>query len=319
VTDLIDEQQPDVEEATEPEQLPVGFEESLQQRFGQPADEEEPAPEEEPEGEEPEGPPPAAAEAEATEERPDWLPDNFKNVKEFLRSQEELQQLLDRQGQELGELRPLKEQMERLEQLSQPRYDQDELEVWFDENPTQIPYIAEEARQKQDGALYEQAMEAWHAHNPRQAAAYERRLELTYMQQQFDERLNQVAAPVQEQEGVREFARVLAEVEAEHPDIQNFGDAILEAAQTTPEVVSILQRGTYDSKKRVVESLYWMARGRQADTLREAAETVAREQQDKTRRQKAKAGGATASTSPAAVDKSAIDRFKQSILDAPTI
>jgi hypothetical protein len=89
-------------------------------------------------------------------------------------------------------------------------------------------------------------------------------------------------------------------------------------ANTAPEVVGILQKGDYDSKKRVLESLYWMARGRASDNLAEVAQEAAQQQTEESRARKTGAQVASANTAPqtSAGRDGAIDRFRQGIVEA---
>ena len=117
-------------------------------------------------------------------------------------------------------------------------------------------------------------MDSWYEMQPRQAAAFERQMEqaqmVAYQQAQL--------APIQQQAQQTEFVQAWQEAFGKFPDLGDHVDAIMEAAQSAPEILIPLSQGTQADKQRVIENLYWLAKGRQADSLAEAATQQATQQ-----------------------------------------
>jgi hypothetical protein len=196
----------------------------------------------------------------------------FRSVDDLASGYSNLEQELGRQAQEIGWLRQQSEAPQHT--LDQPTVD------WFDEQIADNPQGAAVWAMRQDpsGVLYNRAMESWYEESPRQASAFERELEMGAMAKAVDQRLSSIAAPMMARTHQDDFDSAWNAVYQQHPDLPEHGDAILEAAQSAPEVVAQLQSGTLQDKQRVIENLYWLAKGRQADTLTEAAQQFASQQ-----------------------------------------
>lgn len=296
------------------------FEASLTARFGQETETtEETEPEAAPE-------PEAAAEPEPETEAADPLRDEsgrftndqklleeygltqFKSIGDALKSYRELQGLQGRQAQEIGEIR------QQLQDLAAVREQQPV--SWDDYDAATAAQIAFE---RGDTHRFQQAMTEWKDEDPFAAAVWvadqKRQAELTQLRQEYESRL----VPVQQRNQQQMTADAYQAVAARIPDINQFGDGMLQAAETAPEIVAILQSGTQQDVERVFENLYWLAKGRQADTVNAAAAQAAAAQTEANRQAKTQAVVASASSTPAPAEgKDAIDRFKQSILGAET-
>jgi hypothetical protein len=254
------------------------------------------------------------------EPAPEPILGKFKTQDDLVQAYQQLEQRMGQTSAEREELNRLRQQVEAIQQQQiQPTYDGEALETldtWFEENPHQIPQVAQTALQKQDGVLYDRAVRAWYELDPRGAGAFERRVELAQMEHRLRSEQAQVNAPIQEDAQEREFASVIRELVVEHPDFDKYSQQIPSAAELAPEVVEVLQKGTREAKKRVVESLYWMARGRAADNLAGAAQEAAQQQSDEAKARKTGAVVASSQTSSPLAGGTAQQRFAQRIVDA---
>lgn len=278
------------------------------------------APQEQPEPEavaevepEPEPEPEAVSEPPAEEK----MLGKFKSAEDLAKSYEALEAKLTEQGSELGELRKLREQLEQRQQEEQSvPLDQGTFD-WFDEQVLENPNGAAIWAMKNDpsGALYNRALDSWYETNPRQAAGFERELAMQALAQEFSGRLESQTQPFVEQSQRNDFVTAWGNVKHVAPDLEEHADAILEAAQNAPEVVSMLQSGSLADKQRVIENLYYLAKGRQATSLSQAASEMAAQQASETRAAKDQAFVATSGTRPESDTRSPADQWLEDIFD----
>lgn len=266
----------------------------------------------EPEGEAVE-PEPAPAQAEEP------LLGKFKSTEDLAKSYEALEAKLTEQGSELGELRKLREQLEQ-QQYQQPEsyatLDQGTVD-WFDEQAMENPYGAAvwAMQNEPSGVLYNRAMDTWYQENPRQAASFERQLELRALAQEFSGRLEAQTQPFVEQSQRNDFITAWGNVKQVAPDLEEHSDQILEAAQSAPEVVAMLASGSLADKQRVIENLYYLAKGRQATSLSQAASEMAAQQASETRAAKEQAFVASSGTRPESDTRSAAETWLEDVFD----
>lgn len=232
----------------------------------------------------------------------------FKSVADALKSYRELQGLQGRQAQEIGEIRQQLQEFAAVQQRQPVSYD--------DLDPADAAQIAWE---RGDTTATKAALEQWKVDDPFAAAVWvgnvQRQAEIAQLREEYAATL----APVQQRNQEQTIASAYHAVASRLPDINQFGDAIMEAAQSAPEVVAALKSGTAQDAERVFENLYWLAKGRQADTVTAAAQQAQAEQTEANRQAKAQAVVANVSSRPTSVEgKDAIDRFKQSILGVET-
>lgn len=291
------------------------FEASLQARFGQETTEEPEAAE--PEATEPEATvepqePIAPAEPAVVNTDAQLLEEHgltqFKNVADALKSYRELQGLQGRQAQEIGEIRQQLQEFAAVQNRQPVQYD--------DLDPGEATQIAWE---RGDSTAARAALEQWKVDDPFAAAVWvgnvQRQAEISQLREEYAASF----APVQQRNQEQTIASAYHAVAGRLPDINQFGDAIMEAAQSAPEVVAALQSGTPADAERVFENLYWLAKGRQADTITAATQQSQAEQAEANRQAKAQAVVANVSSRPTSGEgKDAIDRFRQSILDVDT-
>jgi hypothetical protein len=251
-----------------------------------------------------------------TEPEPEKILGRFTSADELAKSYEHLEGKLREQGQELGYLRPLAQQMATQHEQPAVPINQETVD-WFDEQVEQNPYGAAVWAMQTDasGVLYNRAMESWHEVQPRQASAFERQLEMGAMNQAFSQQMYQATAPLQAQRHQNDFASAWAQVASDLPDLAEHADAILQAAQSAPEVVSLLQSGTLRDKQRVIENLYYLAKGKQATSLGQAAQEMAAKQASDTRVAKATSFVASGSQRAEPEIKSNVQQWFEEVLD----
>ena len=190
----------------------------------------------------------------------------------------EAQELIGRQGGELGELRKTLETLnERLAQPETPRLDQGTVD-WFDEQASENPYGAAMWAMQNDpsGTLYERAMDTWFDTNPRQAAAFERQQEIGQLRKEFEDKLSEQTGPLLQQTTRAELARAFTDAMRSHPESQDdLGEMILAAAQNAPAVTRALmneaENGDYQTKVEVFDSLIARAQGRSLAQVKQAS------------------------------------------------
>lgn len=219
--------------------------------------------------------PPAA---EAGDIEPDDLQaylDRFGGDQEkALRAAVEAQKLIGRQGQELGELRALAQEVAArgLDGAPQPQYDVDEVSMWLADNPTRIPEVAEHAFYSGNEDIMNAAVAQWKEIDPSTASKFER---WTIAQQ--------VRAELSAESQTREQAsadwnQAAATFAANHEDLDSVAPQMLTLAKQYPNIVQILRTGTPEAKTEVLDFLYTKARSQVSGDIAQTARTIAREQ-----------------------------------------
>lgn len=254
---------------------------------------------------------------EAPAEEPELIAGRFKSTDDLAKSYLSLEEKFKERDSELGELRQLREQLEQ-QQTQTPAVplNQDTVD-WFDEQIEQNPYGAAVWALQSDpsGVLYDRAMESWYDVQPRQAAAFERHREMAEMAQAFDQRVSSVAAPVEQQAQQNAFVAAWANVAQRHSDLPEHAEAILEAAQQAPEIVSLLKTATPEAQERVIENLLFLSKGKQATSLGQAAQDMAVQQAQETQAAKAQSFVASSGQRQEPDTTSAVDRWFEEVLD----
>lgn len=259
----------------------------------EPAEEEAPAAEaetEEPEAEE--------TPVERDERLTAYLDKYGGDVDKALTAAVEAQELLGRQGSELGELR------KEIQALSEriPEQEEDDPYVpmdsstvsWFDtlmeENPLQA---MEWARQNDSsGTYYSRGMAAWMDTNPAQASTYQMAVMADALRKEFKEELSEKTRPYQADHQRNTINQAWQMAVGENPDIANHADAILQEAKDSPELL----RGadTPEAQKNALHKLYRLVKGAAATTLEAATEEAETERKQANR--SAKLSGTTPQT-----------------------
>jgi hypothetical protein len=169
------------------------------------------------------------------------------DVDKALAAAAEAQELIGRQGSELGELREWRTQVEQQQALTPP----DQILAYAEHDPQQAALMAYQQYGRQS-MPYQQAMRSWMDMDPYAAgefntqaamADYDRQIRPQLAEQQLSAGLNQIIA--------------------KYPDFQEYGDAILREAQNSPVVRALQQQGAPIGAD-VIEHLYLAAKGRAA-------------------------------------------------------
>lgn len=234
----------------------------------------------------------------------------YRSEQELENAYLELQGRLGSQGSELGDLRGKVSQMEAYlagqGQSAQPQYSYsiDQVIEAAEANPQETAFWAiQNAPQS-----YDTVMDVWYQTDAKGASRFEQQIMAQALREQIRQELAPAIQPAMEMSRTNDFYQAWSDVAAQNPEINNHTKAILEAAESAPEVISILQNGDVDSKRRVLTQLYWMARGRTADTLAAAAQGVMQEQQAQNQHAKNQAQVVTSSGSSSA-DTTSADRL----------
>lgn len=258
------------------------------------------------------------ADGEADEQVGDLILGKFKSVDDLVAAYQNAEQRLGSQGNELGELRKAVEALS--EKL--PEHTEQQQYAPVDENTVSALDELAEANPQQAAiwalqnqpVLYDRVMEIWFANDPRSAGRFENGLALA----QIEQKISQQVAPFQADTQQRQFAVAWSNVAAKHPDFASLETGIQEAAEAAPELAQALQTGDVAAKERLIENLYRLAKGMQADTLAAAAAEKAKQQSSQTEAEKLKAGVASASAAQSRGEKGGIQSWKEkAFLDAP--
>jgi hypothetical protein len=167
------------------------------------------------------------------------------NTEKALAAAVEATTLIGRQGQELGALREVVAQMQEAPAepaVQQVDYDADELEEWFEANPTKIPQVAATAFYQGNDTVMEAAIEAWAEHDRPAARAFDR--QVTIMRARAEALQEVEASASQHQEltaahnEVRQAWQQTATAFAEaHPDFVELAPKMREVAPQYPAIV----------------------------------------------------------------------------------
>jgi len=248
-------------------------------------------------------------------ERPEWLPPQFKSEEDFARSYGELQSVLGRQGQELGELRKIAEQIS--ERTPQPQ-NFGQLQGALEENPEAVAYWAAQQGNEQ---MLEQALAAWNqraldegdAVSLRNAQRFERDIELAKLKYEFSQEVTPSIEQVQREAGVRALALARRELSAKYPDFDQVMESITESdvEGLDPQVIGQLQK---TDPKAALETVYrWAVVGRSSTAAASEAHADEAEKEAALQR-KREAAVATSSSAPARGEKSAKEALKDFML-----
>jgi uncharacterized coiled-coil protein SlyX len=207
----------------------------------------------------------------------------YKTVEELERAVQEKQQFADRLANELGETRrAMDERFSGLEErIATPITPQTPItRELIEENPAAATQLAFQQGNQQALAI---AYEAWKYEEPADAASWRADVianqRIAQLEQQYEQRLAQIeqrVAPAETQALDNEWARTFREIETKYPDLASYKDEMTEIATEFPQFASDL-RGDPESRGKALESLYLIARGRTADTLRATQGEIAQQ------------------------------------------
>jgi hypothetical protein len=245
-------------------------------------------------------------------ERPEWLPENFKSEEDFAKAYREAQTLVDRQGNELGELRKAIESLQTPQQQA-PGSMREALE----ENPEQVAYWAASQGNEQvlDAALQawtQQALDEGDATALRRASSFERQVEIARLKHEFSQEVMPSVQAVRTEANTRALAIAKRELSQRYTDFDQVLEAAGEDATLTeglnPELLDNLRQ---NDPKAALELVYATASARQR-VAQVVTQTQDREADLERKRQ---ATVATSTSAPAERKKEPIAAFKEAMLE----
>lgn len=244
----------------------------------------------------------------------------FKTPEELAQAYEALEAHLGEQGLELGRLRKIEE---KLDSLAQPQSAIPQLpgnfEAILETNPGYAVQLAYEA-----GATHElqAAFAVWQEDDPASAYMWWSDQRVAAATKDLEARLEERLAPfreqsaqVEKQTAAQEVAAAYAALTQRYPDFEDVSKLMPDMARRAPEIVEALKRP--GSQERVLENLYWMARGQRADELAAAQQQRQQEQAQQSQEERAQATVASATATSQAAARPVPDwkqQIKQSIL-----
>lgn len=218
----------------------------------------------------------------------------YRTPEELEAAHQELQSVLGRQGQELGDLRSLIE--ERTRPPQQPAPAADSLQEQLYENPHQIIPVLQQAHQAalsgdaNAATVRDVALATLRELNGAEAEKYSRwvvQTELAAQQQQVS------LAETQRQTTWNQAAEAFAQT---HPDINQLAPQMAELVERSPHIVGLLQSQDPSVRLEVLDYLYTKAKAAAGDTLSTVRETVTAQTVEETDRAIADAAVASATT-----------------------
>lgn len=248
-----------------------------------------------------------------TAERPAWLPENFKSEEDFAKAYHEAQSMIDRQGNELGELRRAVDVLQETpHQTPAPGSIREALE----ENPEAVAYWAAQQGNEQvlDAALqawHQQALDEGDATALRRASSFERQVDIARLRHEFSEEVMPSVKAVQNEANTRALAVAKRELSSRYPDF----DQVLQAAGEDGALTEGLNPDLLDNLRQTdpraaLELVYATASARQR--VREATAQTQDREADLQRKREATV--ATSSSAPAERVKDAKERLKEFML-----
>jgi hypothetical protein len=235
----------------------------------------------------------------------------YKSEQELENAYLELQQRMGSQGSELGDVRGRLQQMEQAlyqqqYQQSQPQYNYslEQVVEAAEQNPQQTAVWAIQNAPHS----YDTVMDVWYQVDAKGASRFEQQIMAQALRDQIRQEMAPAIVPAMQMSQQNDFYQAWSAVAAQNPEINQHTKQILEAAESAPEVVDLLRNGDLESKQRVITQLYWMARGRNADTLAAAAQGVMQEQNEQNQYAKNQAQVVTSSGTSSA-DTTSGDRI----------
>lgn len=238
------------------------------------------------------------------------------DVSKALRAAVELQSVIGRQGQELGELRSLKSEIEQLRQMVQtPSAPPPNVDAMLEENPGALAHWAYENGRED---VYEQAMDAWFEFQPRQAARFEQAIMLRDVEQRMQSAIQPIAQPVAEQTAAREIVAAQRDLGAKYADFNEILSSATEAElrDFPRDVAEKAQTGTYQEKIQALETLYrWVKAERVSTGPMTQTDDADVQRQAEADEAKIQAAVVSASSSPAREGKSGVQEFKNFLLE----
>jgi hypothetical protein len=215
----------------------------------------------------------------------------------------EKDEFINRQANELGELRGRQSQFEQQSSMSG-------WEEVLDENPAQAAELALNAG---DQRRYMIAREAWEEISPGAPRNFEQNITLARELDQLKSQLQSTTAPLQARAEIEQVASAYAQVKETYPDYDDHEDAMAQIMNTRPlmkeSLQSVLRNGSVEEQRAALEDLYTLATGRRRDTLKDAERAAAATLAATTSAAKKEAAVVTGGGSPEEVGQSIADKI----------
>lgn len=237
------------------------------------------------------------------EERP-LLAGKYKSVEDLEAAHQELQKKLGELGNEVGELRPLREQFNEFQtqwqqQQQQPQPITQDAVNYVDELVQSSPQSAAAwAAQSGQPWLYDRVIRQWAEYDPIAAGRYDTHMQLqqaqTQLAQQFAPQMQSAAELADQQK----TSAALNAVVAKYPDFASVADKVPQLVEQRPHWAQALASQNVQERTSVLEDAYLLAKAAHGDTLQQAAQAVQQEQDMEARqlRQDAQVASATVAT-----------------------
>lgn len=247
----------------------------------------------------------------------------YKTAEELERAYEEIQSLEGRRSNELGDLRRELQQL-RDELTEEVEDDFDDFPIMDTRAASAIDSLVEQERYAEaallarradpTGLQFQKVMKDWVEESPYEAMDFNTRLANAETEFKLRQELGQTQAREQSRTAKESFRAAWTNVIGEFPDMGGHAEDMLEAAKSVPGLARDLDTGSQATMENALRSLYWMTKGRQADTPSQEAARQA----SKTAKKKAAVASASSSPSSARTTKSPLEEFKAKIVEEPS-
>lgn len=196
----------------------------------------------------------AAAEA-AEQVKQDLILGRFKSHEELEKAYASLEGEYGRRSREWGEVKKELEQIREQTAPQQTRYEPDSVQDYFAENPAQILPAIQQAYASGDRTIVYLGIKALDDVDPVLAEGLRSEIAKRDAVAELGPQLERNA----QNDFNTTFAAAWHQVKADYPDLDQFADQILQAAEQDPETLRGLTEGTPESAKRTIATLYKIA------------------------------------------------------------
>lgn len=210
-----------------------------------------------------------APDAPDTEQLPiqELIAGKYRTVEDLVEAHKSLERKLGEDSQEKQELRQYREWYE---QQQQAQYQQPEVisdrDVSFFEQQLEkdaaaaTQWAAQRGQQTGDWSLYQHALNEWHEEDPIAAVNFATDLRWHENQQQLVQQLAPLLQPALQQARNAQWNESWNSVRREAPDIDQYGQKMMDIAKQAPELLQTLTAGTPDAQQRLIHVLYHASR-----------------------------------------------------------
>lgn len=251
------------------------------------------------------------------------LIDRYGSVQEALKALQHSQELIGRQGQELGHYRKMEQELQEMKQMLQQQVQADEqyvdpeyLDQIFEKNPAQALAEAIQAGHGPDTPIYERLMDDWLEIDPATASKADSRIRLKVMEYEFQNRLAQIQAPIQQQQLQDSWNKAFLSVSTRNPDMDTLTPKMTELAQQPFWRNAFNQARTTQDLEQTIETMALVARGSAIPSIQNAAVEAQHQAEEAARQERANAFVASASTANREPPTTVYDRQKESLVAA---